>query len=308
MSAIVAAIIFAGGRGSRLGGADKADLDLGGHRLLDRVIAATQAAGVSRPVIVGPDRAGLNHCVVVREDPPFAGPLAALAAGLSAIEVESSERDAELLLLSCDLEHPDAVITQLLAQSPTAYEDAVVLRDPDGRAQWLAGRYRVASLSRAVAHLGDEIANQPLRRATERLTIGWRDAPSEIVADIDTPQDLARARAKAQSRASAQSQAHISDPGGRMSNHLPPEALDAWLAAAAAELGVDSEAVRIGTVLDVARDVAHDVARPAAPLSTFLLGVAYARSGAADPAQLEALAERLTARAVAWKTEHGGTE
>ena len=306
MSAIVAAIIFAGGRGSRLGGADKADLDLGGQRLLDRVIAATQAAGVNRPVIVGPDRAGLNHCVVVREDPPFAGPLAALAAGLSAIGVESSERDAELLLLSCDLEHPDAVITQLLAQSPAAYEDAVVLRDPDGRAQWLAGRYRVASLSRAVAHLGDEIANQPLRRATERLTIGWRDAPSEIVADIDTPQDLARARARTQRQ--TQPYVEIPDPGGRMSNHLPPEALDAWLAAAAAELGVDSEAVRIGTVLDVARDVAHDVARPAAPLSTFLLGVAYARSGAADPAQLEALAERLTARAAAWKTEHGGTE
>ncbi|MEV8337255.1 DUF6457 domain-containing protein [Leucobacter sp. NPDC077196] len=85
------------------------------------------------------------------------------------------------------------------------------------------------------------------------------------------------------------------------SKHLPPEALDAWLAVAAAELDVEPDAVRIGTVLDVARDVAHDVARPAAPLSTFLLGVAYGRAGAADPAQLAALAEQLTARAAAWK-------
>lgn len=83
---------------------------------------------------------------------------------------------------------------------------------------------------------------------------------------------------------------------------LPPEALDAWLAAAAAELGVDSEVVSISTVLDVARDVAHDVARPAAPLSTFLLGVAFGRLGAAaDPERLDELAALLVDRADAWK-------
>ena len=92
------------------------------------------------------------------------------------------------------------------------------------------------------------------------------------------------------------------------SNHLPPEALDAWLAAAAAELDVDPETVRIGTVLDVARDVAHDVARPAAPLSTFLLGVAYGRSGETDPARLQSLADQLTDRAAAWKADRTDSE
>lgn len=84
--------------------------------------------------------------------------------------------------------------------------------------------------------------------------------------------------------------------------HLPPQALDEWLAAAAAELGLDPNDVSIGTVLDVARDVAHGVARPAAPLSTFLLGVAVGR--AEDPrAALESSAQQLTALAAAW--EHG---
>ncbi|WP_416442358.1 DUF6457 domain-containing protein [Leucobacter sp. HNU] len=83
---------------------------------------------------------------------------------------------------------------------------------------------------------------------------------------------------------------------------LPPEALDAWLAAAAAELGLDPATVSIGTVLDVARDVAHDVARPAAPLSTFLLGVAFGRLGGdADPERLDELAALLVDRADAWK-------
>ncbi|CAG7599600.1 DUF6457 domain-containing protein [Leucobacter soli] len=97
--------------------------------------------------------------------------------------------------------------------------------------------------------------------------------------------------------------------------HLPPEALNDWLAAAAAELGLDPSAVDIATVLNVARDVAHDVARPAAPLSTFLLGVAVGAAGgsavdsaagaaagtAAGDGRLAELAERLTSRAAAWK-------
>ncbi|QIM18860.1 hypothetical protein G7066_10160 [Leucobacter coleopterorum] len=87
-----------------------------------------------------------------------------------------------------------------------------------------------------------------------------------------------------------------------MSNpqHLPPEALDSWLAAAAAELGLDPEAVNIATLLDVARDVAHDVARPAAPLTTFLLGIAVGR--AEDPAAaLAQHAQTLTALAAGWE-------
>ncbi|MCU1447309.1 DUF6457 domain-containing protein [Cryobacterium sp.] len=60
---------------------------------------------------------------------------------------------------------------------------------------------------------------------------------------------------------------------------LPPEALDEWLAALAERLGIDAELVPTGLLLDVARDVAHNVARPAAPLSLFLVGLAAARSG-----------------------------
>lgn len=81
--------------------------------------------------------------------------------------------------------------------------------------------------------------------------------------------------------------------------HLPPEALDEWLAEAAAELGLDASDVRIGTVLDVARDVAHGVARPAAPLTTFLLGLAVGRAG--EPDALAAAAERVTALAARWE-------
>lgn len=83
-----------------------------------------------------------------------------------------------------------------------------------------------------------------------------------------------------------------------MATHLPPEALDKWLSAAAAELGLDENEVDIAALLDVAKDVAHNVARPAAPLSTFLLGLALGRAG--DSATLHGLAEQLRALALSW--------
>ena len=87
-----------------------------------------------------------------------------------------------------------------------------------------------------------------------------------------------------------------------MAQHLPPEALDEWLSAAAAELGLDENEVDIATILDVAKHVAHDVARPAAPLSTFLLGLALGREG--EQGSLAALAGQLTERAHRWEQEN----
>ena len=46
------------------------------------------------------------------------------------------------------------------------------------------------------------------------------------------------------------------------------------MTAACAELGLDPAEVSVPTVLDLARDVAHQVLRPGAPVTAYLLGVA----------------------------------
>ncbi len=66
--------------------------------------------------------------------------------------------------------------------------------------------------------------------------------------------------------------------------------LDEWLAEAAGSLGLDPATVDKRLVLDLARDVAHAVERPAAPLTAYLLGVAVGRG--ADPADGGRGAER----------------
>jgi hypothetical protein len=69
--------------------------------------------------------------------------------------------------------------------------------------------------------------------------------------------------------------------------------LEDWLTAVQAELRVDP--VDTGLVLDLARDVAHEVARPAAPLTAYLLGLAVGRG--ADPREAAAT---VTALAKSW--------
>ena len=73
--------------------------------------------------------------------------------------------------------------------------------------------------------------------------------------------------------------------------------LEDWVTAVRQELDVPEVDVTI--VLDLARDVAHGVARPAAPLTTFLVGVAAGRIGA-DATRMRDLAERVATMARDW--------
>ncbi|MFC0100653.1 DUF6457 domain-containing protein [Micromonospora marina] len=78
--------------------------------------------------------------------------------------------------------------------------------------------------------------------------------------------------------------------------------LDDWVTAVCAELDLDPAGVPVPMVLDVARDVAHQVVRPGAPVTAYLLGLAVGRG--ADPA---AAAERLSALAGCWPVDLGGS-
>lgn len=54
--------------------------------------------------------------------------------------------------------------------------------------------------------------------------------------------------------------------------------LQEWMTKLGQELGVDVD-VDVSSILDLARDAAHSVDRPAAPLTTFLVGYAAAMRG-----------------------------
>ena len=70
--------------------------------------------------------------------------------------------------------------------------------------------------------------------------------------------------------------------------------LASWVADVGRELGLDLE-VEIDALLDIAGDAAHAVVRPAAPLTTFLVGVAVGRGARLEDA-LETVRRVVAAR------------
>ncbi|WP_202864902.1 DUF6457 domain-containing protein [Rothia halotolerans] len=86
-------------------------------------------------------------------------------------------------------------------------------------------------------------------------------------------------------------------------SRTPPPELAEWIADVAPALGLDPAAVPARLLLDITRDVAHTVTRPAGPVTTFLIGRAVA-----DGADPEAAAAAVTARVEAWRAARPGDE
>lgn len=189
----VDAILLAGGQSSRMGGPDKVMLELAGRPLLERAIEAAYAAGCAHISVVGPERdlvvsAEIEY-TLVREDPPFAGPVAGLAAAHALGDSEW------LLLLATDLPAIAEVIellTAAIAERPDV--DAHIIEAADGHLEWLC-----SAMKRTVFE--QRLAAQPnLSVGVKRLFDGIAAMnhldPGELTSDVDTPEAWNRARAR----------------------------------------------------------------------------------------------------------------
>jgi molybdopterin-guanine dinucleotide biosynthesis protein A len=183
------AIVPAGGRARRLAGADKALLTIRGERLLDVVLAAVRGARAT--VVVGPPELPVPAGVaLVREDPPFGGPVAAVAAGLTALPARPA---GWVLVLAVDQPGAAALVDTLLAALGSLADDdevdVLVGVDPSGHRQWLTALYRPGPLSGALARIDPSGAS--MRALAADLTILEVPLPVAACGDIDTPADAA---------------------------------------------------------------------------------------------------------------------
>ncbi|MFF0446179.1 NTP transferase domain-containing protein [Streptomyces sp. NPDC004609] len=273
------AIVLAGGAAKRLGGADKPALSVGGRALLDRVLGACRGAG--RTVVVGSRRPTARPVVWAREDPPGGGPVAALDAGTRQLGAESEA----VLVLSADLPFlGEATVRRLVEDLGASRREGAMLIDAGGREQPLVAAYRTEPLRREIALLATEygaLTGLPLRLLTQELDLAGVEADPLASFDCDTWEDISTARA------------HI-----REHEHV----LDEWITAVKDELGVELD-VDTKTLLDLARDAAHGVARPAAPLTTFLVGYAAASVRDGGPEAVAEAARKAAALALRWAQE-----
>jgi molybdopterin-guanine dinucleotide biosynthesis protein A len=193
------AIILAGGRGARLGGADKPGLMVGRSTMAATTARAAVAAGARQVILVGPERPDVAAVaapagaalVVTREDPPGGGPVPALRAGLArAAAPWVAVLAADLPFLRGDQ------VRGLVAAAAASTSAGAVIADESGAEQWLAGCWRTGRLAAALAAYPGRSLRGLLRPLSPVLVreAGRRDGPSPWL-DCDTPAELAAARA-----------------------------------------------------------------------------------------------------------------
>jgi molybdopterin-guanine dinucleotide biosynthesis protein A len=190
------AVILCGGRSSRLGGVPKSGLMHDGATLLERALQA--ARGATAIAVVGPDPGVLPEGVLsCRENPPYAGPAAAIAAGLTALE-QARARDPRLrdaaytLVLACDMPRAGAAVRALLDEATqTPQVDGLVAVSADGRRQPLAGLYDTAVLQRRAAEAAQRgaLENASVFALLARLEIREVSVPEGSTDDVDTWDD-----------------------------------------------------------------------------------------------------------------------
>src|SRR3954468_13835031 len=135
------AVVLAGGKAARLGGQAKPQLEVGGRPMLATVLVAV--ADASAKVVVGPAQPVPAGVLLVREQPPGGGPVAALRAGLAEVSTDV------VALLAGDLPFLTGALVAELRARLTA--DGVLVVDDGGRDQYLLGVWRTAALRAAAA-------------------------------------------------------------------------------------------------------------------------------------------------------------
>ncbi|TWH02644.1 molybdopterin-guanine dinucleotide biosynthesis protein A [Nocardioides sp. J9] len=185
-----AAVILAGGQAARLGGADKAGIELGGRSLLDRALDAVVDAG--EVVVVGHQVPTERPATFVLEDPRHGGPAAGLLTGRDSL----LRRFPTIAVLAVDMPKLTSSTFRRLHEAAVGHEGAVLTQD--GRRQ-LAFVVETDRLD-AVRPGREEQHGLSIRALLEPLDLVDVPAIGSEARDVDTWTDLRDLAAEAEGR------------------------------------------------------------------------------------------------------------
>ena len=184
MAEVLGGVVLTGGGAARLGGADKASIEVGGQTLLEHALAAL--ADVTELVVVGAEVPTSRPVTFTREDPPGGGPAAGLLAGLRAF----ARRPDRVVVLAVDMPLVTAATVRRLLD--VSGGDGVVLVDGSGRRQYLCAAYSTGALERAAGQATGELGHGlAMRELVARLRLTSLPASGDEAHDLDTWADLA---------------------------------------------------------------------------------------------------------------------
>lgn len=176
-----AAVVLAGGRAARLGGADKASIELHRRTLLEHALDAVIDAG--EVVVVGRQVPTDRPVTFVLEDPRYGGPVAGLLTGRDAL----LRRFPTVAVFAVDMPFLTSSTFRRLHEAAVGHEGAV-LTDGDGRRQ-LALVVETARLDEADPGLEDRFG-MAVRALLEGIDLVEVPALGREARDIDSWTDL----------------------------------------------------------------------------------------------------------------------
>lgn len=186
-----AAVVLAGGQGSRLGGFDKASIEVDGRTLLEHALDAVIDAG--EVVVVGEQVPTDRPVTFVLEEPRRGGPAAGLLTGRDAL----LRTYPTIAVLAVDMPRLHAGTFRRLHEAAVGHEGAV-LADADGRRQ-LALVVETARLD-AVRPDREGQHGLPVRALLEQVDLVEVAPVGDEARDIDTWSDLRDIASRGESR------------------------------------------------------------------------------------------------------------
>lgn len=181
----VGAVLLAGGRAVRLGGADKASIEIGGLTLLEHALGAL--LDINEVVVVGEPVPTTRPVTFTREDPAGGGPAAGMLAGLGCF----ARMPDLLVVLAVDMPLvTSSTVTRLVEAVPAGGPaDGAALIDNGRRLQYLCAAYSVAALQR-VRPVYEEEFGLSMRALVSGLRLEHVPAFGPETRDVDTWTDL----------------------------------------------------------------------------------------------------------------------
>jgi len=175
-------VVLAGGTAARMGGVDKASVELHGRTLLELAVDALLDA--DEVVVVAPDSVPTSRPVTfVCEDPPRGGPVAGLLTGVDALL-----RRARLIgVLAVDMPRVTPATMRRLRVAAEGHDGAFLV-DADGRRQ-LAGVLDADRLAAVRPDLEGQ-HGMALHRLLAPLSLAEVRADGDEAIDIDSWTDL----------------------------------------------------------------------------------------------------------------------
>jgi molybdopterin-guanine dinucleotide biosynthesis protein A len=192
----IAAVILAGGKAERLGGINKALLEIGGRRLIDRALEAVRGCD---PVVLSIGQTGfeIGGTIAVRDlATSYGGPLAGVAAAVDYLAANPPE-----LLLSLAVDTPFFPVDFVERALPLLERNRAVVAAYAGQDYPTNALWRFEALRDLPGQVLSGVAPHSLKRLADSFAATRLDyaefAPQDPFANANTPEDLEILRSRA---------------------------------------------------------------------------------------------------------------